>query len=131
LWALAVILFGSAVVAVSYWWHWRSHPYVQFPVERLEITKGSPAFFPHEEISEGRYGIVFAVRGASLRSIHRVIIDYRFDEFGVTYAFTGKTKQGVTLAHAGLDASRIVAESRWEGDPRDFVLKQPRPLNCG
>lgn len=123
--AIIRILLGLAVIAITYWWYWRSHPHVQFPVERLDSSGGSPVFSLDDESSEGRYAIAFAVRSVTWRPIQRVIIDYRFDEFGESYAFTGKTSgMAFTLGHGGIDTATIVAESRWDGDPRSFILRQ-------
>lgn len=126
--AIISILLALGVIVIAYWWYWRDHPHLQFPVERLEVMEGSPVFSPEgpEDMSlDGRYVIAFAVREATFRPVQRVIKDYRFDEFGVSYAFTGK-KRGIafTLGHGGIDKATILAESRWEGDPRSFVLQQ-------
>lgn len=123
--AIIPILLGLATIVITYWWYWRDNPHVQFPIERLDLSGGSPVFSREDESLEGRYAIAFAVRGATWRPVERVIIDYRFDEFGEAYAFTGKRSgMAFTLGHGGIDTATIAAQSRWKGDPRSFVLQQ-------
>lgn len=128
---LSVIL-GFVVIAFVYCWYRAGHPHVGFPEERLELVKGSPVFSPDDISPDGLYAIAFAVRGATFRPVERVITDYRFDEFGVSYAFIGKRSGTVfTRGDGGIDAATIEAKASWEGDPHTFVLEQPRRPSPG